>query len=148
MPPDPSSVYADDPTIGDDEILYRMVSIGNTKYENGTAVRGATNAFQDYPPDRLHETGSPAVAVSVYLDSELRAEGLSVVDLVERWGRGYGVVSIRASDARAEGQGIMRRPTNADPEHAVIFCLSGPKKSGGQSKRLAKASKVIIPPTT
>lgn len=100
MPPDPSSVYGDDPTIGNNELLYRMVTKKNTKLVNGSAVRGGTNAFQDYPPDRLSEAGAPAVAVSVYLESELRANGLSVADLAERWGQGYGVVSIRASEVR------------------------------------------------
>lgn len=147
MPPDPSSVYDDDPTIGDDELLYRMVTRANTNYENDVAVRGATNAFQDISPDRLDQVGTPAVAVSVFLESELSASGLSSVDLVERWGKEYGVVSVTACDARQQDQGIVRWPTDDQPAHAMIFCLYGSKKTGGQSKRLAKASTVVIAPS-
>ena len=146
MPPDPSSVYDDDPTIGDDELLYRMVTQQNTKYVDGIAVRGATNAFQDIPPDRLNRVKAPAVAVSVFLQSELGSNGLSADDLVQSWGEKYGVVSIRARDARNEDQGIVRWPIPAQPGHAMIFTCSGPKKTGGQSTRLAKASVVVIAP--
>ena len=146
MPPDPSSVYDDDPTIGDDELLYRMVTRQNTGYVDGIAVRGGTNAFQDIPPDRLERVGAPAVAVSVYLESELRSYGLSADYLVQSWGEQYGVVSIRARDVRNENQGIVRWPKPDQPGHAMIFSCSGPKKTGGQSKRLAKASVVVVAP--
>ncbi|MCQ3807925.1 MAG: hypothetical protein OXB92_05750 [Acidimicrobiaceae bacterium] len=147
VPPDPSSVYDDDPTIGDDELLYRMVTRQNTSYgDDGTAQRGATNAFQDLPSDRLDRVGAPAVAVSVFLDSELRSNGLSADDLVQSWGPKYGVVSIHARDARNEDQGIVRWRVPDQPGHAMIFSLSGSKKTGGQSKRLAKASVVVIAP--
>lgn len=49
MPPDPSSEYEDDLSVDDGDVLYRLVGTGNTKFEDGVAVRGATNAFQDYP---------------------------------------------------------------------------------------------------
>ena len=146
MPPDPSSVYDDDPTIGDHELLYRMVTRQNTKDVDGIAVRGGTNAFQDLPPDRLDRVGAPAVAVSVYLESELRSYGLSADYLVQSWGEQYGVVSIRARDVRNENQGILRWPIPDHLGHAMIFTCSGPKKTGGQSKRLAKASVVVIAP--
>ncbi len=123
-----------------------MVTVHSTKFEDGEAVRGGTNAFQDYPPDKLDEVGAPAVAVSVYLASELEASGLSVQDLWERWGQGYGIVSITAGDARAAEQGVVRWPTEDHPEHAMIFCLSGQKKTAGQSKRLARMSVVCISP--
>ena len=85
MPPDPSSVYDDDPTIGDDELLYRMVTRQSTGYVDGIAVRGGTNAFQDLPPDRLDRVEAPAVAVSVFLQSELSSNDLSPDDLVQSW---------------------------------------------------------------
>ena len=146
MPPDPSSVYEDDQTVTDDELLYRMVTKKNTKFEDGIAVRGGSNAFQDSRSDKLKELMVPAVAVSVYLGSQLRSNGLSATDLAVRWGQGYGVVSIRAGDARSEGQGIVRWPTDDEPEHAMIFCLSGGKKTGGQSKRLARVSRMVVSP--
>lgn len=47
MPPNPGEVYRDDATIADGELLYRMVTAANTKFEDGIAVRAGTNAFQD-----------------------------------------------------------------------------------------------------
>ncbi len=147
MPPDPSSVYADDPSIADDEVLYRVVTSHTTRFTNGDAVQVNSNAFQDYPANRLDEVGTPAVAVSVYLASALEANGLSARDLLEQgWDSGYGVVSITAGEARAVNQGIVRWPTKAFPEHAMIFCLSGAKKSKSQRKSLAGKSRVVIAP--
>lgn len=123
-----------------------MITPRSTKYEGGVAVRGATNAFQDTPAERLDVVAAPAVAVSVYLASEMQKNGSSAHDLVNTWGQEYGVVSITARDARNEDQGIVRWPTDKTPEHAMIFSLNGPKKTSGQSKRLARASKIVIPP--
>ena len=85
MPPDPSSVYEDDLSIPDDECLYRLVTAQNTKFENGVPIRGATNAFQDYPAAKLPEVGAPAVAVSVHLQSKLSETGITATDLAASW---------------------------------------------------------------
>ena len=43
--------------------------------------------------------------------------------------------------------GLLERwPQPKEPEHGMVFALSGAKKSDGQSKRLAMASKVVIAP--
>ncbi len=34
MAPDPSSVYEDDPTVPDDELLYRLILPSNTSYDD------------------------------------------------------------------------------------------------------------------
>jgi hypothetical protein len=144
--PDPGSVYVDDPTITDDELIFRMIKSGNTKWDGTTAVRGATNAFQDRRPSELEELGVPAVAVSVYLGSEMLRLGTSPADLVERWGADYGVASISAANVRAQGQGIVRWPRPNNPEHGMVFALAGAHKSNGQSSKLAKASTIVIAP--
>lgn len=147
MAPDPSSVYEDDSTVPDDELLYRLILPSNTSYDDaGGAVRAATNAFQDYPEDRLEDAGVPAVAVSIFLASVMDANGTTVDDLLARRDGRYGMASITAGEARAENQGVVRWPSEQDPEHGMIFCLSGAKKSNGQSKRLARASKIVVPP--
>lgn len=148
MAPDPSSVYEDDPTVPDDELLYRLILPSNTSYDGaGQAVRAATNAFQDYPEDRLEDAGVPAVAVSVFLDSVMKVNGTTVEHLLARREGRYGIASVTAGQARKQGQGIVRWPTEQDPEHGMIFSLTGPKKSNGQSKRLAKASDIVVPPS-
>ncbi len=147
MAPDPSSVYEDDSSVPDEEVLYRLIIPSNTSYdEAGQAVRAATNAFQDYPEDRLEDVGVPAVAVSIYLESVMKVRGTTVEDLLARRDGPYGMASIKAGEARAESQGIVRWPTEQDPEHGMIFCLSGAKKSGGQSRRLAKVSTIVVAP--
>lgn len=147
MAPDPFDVYEDDLSIRDEERLYRLILASNTKFdETGTAERAATNAFQDYPEDRLADVGAPAVAVSVYLESAMIAQGTSPEDLVSRWGVQYGVAVVTAADARSEQQGVTRWPRDGQPEHGMIFSKVGRKKSNGQSKRLAKLSSIVIPP--
>ena len=144
-PPHPAEVYDDDTTIPDDEVLYRLIRVDNTRYNaDGTVDRPGTNAFQDYPESKLTEVGAPAVAVSVFLRSALAGEG-HVAALLDRY-PGYGLAAIAAGAARAEGQGVVRWPTVSEPAHAMIFCKVGKRKSDGQSKRLAKAATVIEPP--
>lgn len=144
MAPDPGTVYVDDLTIQDNERVFRMITASNTKWsEDLLPERAGTNAFQDR---RVEELGVPAVAVSVYLESEMDRHGTSAADLAERWGPGYGVASITAGEARSYGQGVVRWPRPDHPEHGMVFVLVGAKKSNGQSSRLAKASKIVIPP--
>lgn len=144
--PDPGTVYADDPSIPDDELIYRLIVTSNTKWDNQTAVRAGTNAFQDQREDQVVATGSPATAVSVALQSEMLARGTTVEMLLERWGPAYGIASITAGDARANGQGVARRATDGFPEHGIVFAVQGSGKTDSQSKKLAKASKIVAAP--
>lgn len=131
----------------DGELLYRLILPSNTVYDGVHTVRAATNAFQDYPENRLQDAGVPAVAVSIFLDSVMQAAGTTIDDLLARRGGSYGVATVTAGCVRAEGQGVVRWPTKLDPEHGMIFSLSGAKKSNGQSKRIAKASRILaLPP--
>ena len=108
MANDPGTVYRDDDSIPDDELIYRMVIESNTKWsDTGEALRAATNAFQDRREEDLEELGVPAVAVSVYIASEMAARNVTPADLVSRWGEKYGVASITAGEVR-HGQGVIR----------------------------------------
>jgi hypothetical protein len=125
-----------------------MITKQTTKWsEDGSAaIRAATNAFQDYPAAKLGIVGVPAVAVSIYLESEMHKRSQRPSDLVERWGLRYGVAAMTAGDVRRLEQGIVRWPKPDHPEHGMIFCLSGPKKSNNQSRNLARQSTILIPP--
>lgn len=144
----PGSVYADDPTISDADVLYRMVNARTVKWQDGAAVRANTAAFQDQAPSRAEAMGYPAVAVSVFLGSTMTQHGIRPDDLVDdpRWDGSYGVASITAGQARSHGQGIVRAPTPESPAHAMIFAMAGRKKTAGQSKALARHSVIVIPP--
>jgi hypothetical protein len=144
--PLPGEVYSDDQTIPNDELIYRMVIPSNTKFDGDVAVRAQTNAFQDRRVEELEELGVPAVAVSVYLASEMVKAGSSPAALVDRWGSRYGVVSLTAGAARDAGQGIVRWPKEDDPAHGMIFVLEGEKKTNGQSKALARSSTIVVAP--
>ena len=114
MANDPGTVYRDDDSIPDDELIYRMVIESNTKWsDTGEALRAATNAFQDRREEDLEELGVRAVAVSVYIASEMAARNVTPADLVSRWGEKYGVASITAGEVRLHGQGVIRWPSQS-----------------------------------
>ena len=146
MAPDPFEAYQDDVSIPDSELLYRMITSGNTKFEAGAAVRPQSNAFQDRRAEELPSLGVPAVAVSVYLESEMTKVSTTPADLVQRWGDAYGVASISAGEVRQAEQGVVRWPQPNHPEHGMVFALVGSKKTNGKSSKLAKAAKIVIPP--
>lgn len=152
MPPDPCEVYRDNLFVPGHEILVRVLHPRMVKWgDGGTAERIGKNAFQDYPADRLHEVGAPAVAVSVYLTSCLVANGRTWDDVRLQWGDEYGVAHITAEAARAAGQGIIRWSTDAEVSHAMVFTRSGSKKSRSQQSALANAAELIhapAPPVT
>ena len=146
---DPSFAFVDDPTILDSEVLYRMVNAQTVRWQDGAAIRVQTNAFRDQSPQRAVSMGYRAVAVSVFLGSVMSENGIEPAHLIQdpRWQGGYGVASITAEQVRNEGQGIVRDPKPGSPAHGLVFTKSGPKKTMGQSKALARNSLLIIPPT-
>ena len=143
---DPGGIYEDDLSIPDEELLYRLIRAPNTRFESGIATGPQSNAFQDAPALRIAELGVPAVAVSIYLESEMTKTGMTPRGLVDRWDSTYGVASLTAGEARAAGQGIVRWPKPLEPEHGMIFCNAGPHKTQSQSRRLARSSILVIAP--
>jgi hypothetical protein len=142
---EPGSVYSDDPSIPDDEVLYRVISTANVEWSGTIPVRVQTNAFQDKPMSELPALGVPATAVSVFLSSEMDASGRTAADLP--WTVEHGVATVTAGQVRTEDQGVVRWPNESGPEHAMVFTLTGTKKSKGQSKRIAATAKVVLAPT-
>ncbi|MBA2280897.1 MAG: hypothetical protein H0W25_06630 [Acidimicrobiia bacterium] len=145
MAPEPGSVYSDDASISGDEVLYRVISTGHVVWDGTTPVRVQTNAFQDQNESKLPDLGVPAVAVSVFLHSEVAKSGRTPSEL--RWSTDHGIAMVTAADVRAQGQGIVKSPKDGSPEHAMVFTLQGAKKSKGQSKRIAETAQILIAPT-
>lgn len=145
MSADPGSVYEDDLSIPDSERMFRMVNDRSVHWDNNTA-RATTAAFRDPPERRLSDQGYPAVAVSVFLESEMNRHEIAPDDLRAQWGDGYGVATITAGQARQEGQGVVRAPRPESPAHAMIFAKAGSKKTKGQSRALARHSTMVIAP--
>ncbi len=144
MAPEPGTVYTDDASIPDDEVLYRVISTAMTEWSGATPLRVRTNAFQDKPESELPGLDVPAAAVSVFLGSEMLNSGRTTAQLP--WSPDYGVASVTAGQVRSEGQGVVRWPNGSGPEHAMVFTLEGAKKSKGQSKRIAAAAVVVDSP--
>jgi hypothetical protein len=132
--PEPSQQqYADDPSIPPEERLLRRVPHWHFVNDRNLArQRPSSAAFEDHP------NGSP---MSVHLESVLVGLGLRI-DSVLAGHPHFALASISAAVARANGQGICRRPEPRDPAHAEVF---GPK-SGSVRRRFAKLAEWVIPP--
>ena len=125
--------YTDDPTIENDEVLLRRVPHWHYYFDKNLGRRRPSSAaFEDHP------NGSP---MSAHLASVLEVKGLSVESILAGHD-GYAVASIIAELARANGQGICRKPRDNDPAHAEVF---GPKPESVR-KRFARASVWVIAP--
>lgn len=147
--PLPRDAYKDDPTIGPDELIYRLIktSFAVWKELNDEGYpRLSKQGFQDYPESGLEAVGVPARAMSVGLGSALEELGLDPSVMMALWGEDYGLAVLTASDVRACGQGIVRWPTTREPWHAMVFSLEGPQKNkAAQSNLAAAASWVLVP---
>ena len=145
----PGSVYKDDLTIPDEEKLYRIVKHDAIIWKNDTAVRVKSAAFSDQSKAKTIALGYPAVAMSVFLESEMKTLGLEPADLLRspQWSGPYGVVHITAGRVRNAEQGIERRPLSNSPAHAIIFATQGPERKLGQRQQLAQNSQIdVLPP--
>jgi hypothetical protein len=125
----------DDLTIDDDEKLLRRIPPWHFYFDKNLGRhRPSSAAFEDHPD------GSP---MSVHLQSVLVAHGLAVESILVGHD-GYAIAGISVELARANGQGIIRKPRENDPAHAEVF---GPKPQGLRKKFAKSADWVIAPPT-
>ena len=126
----------DDPSVADDEELWRRVTPDQIIFDNNTqAHRPSSAAFRDHPRRD---------AMSVYLAGLVRESGRTSEQLLEEY-PGYGLVSFPAGVAREVGLGVTHERDVEHPEeeaHAVVFG----KKTGSVRKKLVKASKWIVLP--
>lgn len=126
--------YVDDPSVKDEAKLLRRIPpdwiVPDPK--NRAGKRASSQAFDD---DR---DGKP---MSVQLADVLIAHGIPVTQVLAGHG-GYSLTAITAGLARANGQGIIRKPRENDPAHAEVFG----KKSKSVRKKLADGAEWVILP--
>jgi len=115
----------DDPTIGNDEILWRRIVPDWLCRETDGTVRPAKVAFID----RLSGEVSVHIA-SIMQDSSLALQGRPQDSLV----------AIRAGLPRSLGLAIVRDPKTEDPSHALIC----PSPTPGKARQIAKQSTWIV----
>lgn len=116
----------DDPTIGDDEYVWRRVPRDSVKYESGPP-RASSGAFND---------SSDGTPMSV---------DLALLAPSPEWSLGNcdgGLVRIKVGDLRAGGFGVTRHPLEDNPAH----CYVTGRKSTGKRQKIAKMSEWVINP--
>ena len=111
--------HVDDPTIGDDEVLWRRIRPEWVQREQDGTIRPASVAFIDRTPSR---------EVSVHIAS------LTDQDRVLQAYPEDSLVAIKAGHPRSLGYAIVRDPTPEDPSHALIC----PSPNKGDARKIAK----------
>jgi len=135
-PTGPSSTPPeDDPSIADDDVLYRRVHPKQVKWDEAgvLAVRAGSGEFED------SEDGT---GCSVAIKSVMEQHGLGISDLLRGYESEQGLAEFFARDARAVGFGVIHKPLASDPAHGE---LTGPKPPSAR-KRLAKATRIVVQP--
>ena len=126
---DAYSELTDDPTIHNEDVLWRRIHPRWVKPDEKIGgVRLTSEAFQN------SSDGSP---MSVVLAKE-HGNPEAVLEGHE----GYSLASITACLARENCQGIARDPTQENPAHALVFG----KKTEATSKKLARGAEWVVPP--
>jgi hypothetical protein len=121
--------YHDDPTIADEDELWRRIPPWHFVVDrNGGEVRPSSAAF---------DNDSDGAPMSVVL-----AEDAKGPEGVLAGHPGFALASFKARLARQCGQGITRDPLPEEPAHALVF---GPKTKATR-RRLARESVWVIPP--
>ncbi len=129
-------LYEDDPSIPDDEVLYRRLPEHHLKTMEGSDLgyRMTSNAFHDPDPK----------GISVYVKSILYRLGLTAEDVLPEKPGLWGVAGTTAGAVRRQGFGVRLRP---DPDvqddernaaHAELTGLLLGKAGGRQAKNLTK----------
>lgn len=132
----PNNIYADDPSILNDDVLLRRVPIQGSQIvwdANKNQWRPSSAAFRDHP----NEPG-----MSVALQSVLAGLGLPPQQALTGYEQTHVLAAFSASVARQNGQGIARDPLPGDPAHAVVFG----EKNKAVRRALANASYWAVPP--
>ena len=125
--------YADDPTILDEDGLWRRIPPRHLIFdENLRCVRPTSAAFEDHP------NGTP---MSVLLEKTILREGRGPEDAVQRH-EGFSLGAITAGLARECRQRVARDPLPDEPAHALVCG----KKTKGVRRTFAKQVEWVIPP--
>lgn len=128
----PVETYVDDPTIGDDAILWRRIPPDWWIFDENTGrLRPTSKSFHD------DAKGGP---MSVLLKDILALDGRGPEDALEGHG-GFALASITAGLARRLEQKVCCDPIRGEPAHGVVV---GNKRKA--CKRFAAEAEWVIPP--
>lgn len=133
----------DDPQISDDDVVFRLVRPDTIDF--GPPPLARSHAFQQRSPESAAEYGLGGACFSVALRSVWESEGGSVADLLAKFDESWGIVALPVGGVRnlcrvtgaAQPQGVMLDPTD-EPWHAVVWDLSGTKRSKPAEKALTQ----------
>lgn len=152
-----TSSFDDEESIPDEEFVYRRILFPNwvddTKRDNLGRPRIKRSAFQEFGAEKARQLGYPGPCFSVGLSSVLTAHGREPTDLLEGWDsedRKYGIAHLRVADIRRKGRGVMARPTDQEPWHAVVFpkTTETRKQKADSESALAAAAVWVHVPTS
>ena len=116
---------ADDSTIEDTEVLWRLAHPSNIHIKNGTP-RPQSVLFID------RDTGEMSVVIS----------SMTTLDDFKKGFPEHSVVAVTAKDVRGLGYRVCRDPIPGNPAHAVIV----PKMSRSNARKLAAKATLIHSP--
>ena len=114
--------YPDDPTIGNDEILWRRIHPDWIVPDQNTGRPRVSSAAFDNSSD-----GTPT---SIHLAVVALHHGNSADIILESFPR-YSMAALTAGNARNVGQGVLPAPQNNDPSHGYI--------AGEKTKRVKRS---------
>jgi len=121
------STFANDPTIGDNEIIWRRIHENQVVDDNNLKrKRPSTACFQD---------GSDGY-MSVYIASEALSSQAIMQGVKEHF-----LASLSVGFIRQFGLGITRDPSSGGPGHAILLG----KKTGSIQNQMAKTATWVEP---
>jgi hypothetical protein len=115
----------DDPTIGDEEVLWRRIRPEWVQREPDGTSRPGSFAFMDR---------TPSAELSVHIAS------LTDQDCVLQGYPQDNLAAIKAGHPRSLGYAIVRDPTPEDPSHALIC----PSPNKGNARKIAKQASWVV----
>ena len=122
-------VFEDDPSIADDERLFRRIPRTWVVWDEEGNASISSAAFKDEE-------------LSVNLEFVMARDGRCPADAIRAY-PGYGLAAFTAGHARSLNQRVAADPIPEEPAHGVVY---GQKKRGGIGGKLRDgASWVIVP---
>jgi hypothetical protein len=123
----------DDPSIGDDEVLWRRINPDWIQVEVDGTVRPKSMAFVDRRSQEL----------SVHIASIMADPNLALHDRPDD-----SLAAIRAGHPRSLGYAIVRDPKPDDPSHALICVSTAQGETGkitqGDARKIAKQAVWVV----
>ena len=76
----------------------------------------------------------------------MQALGVEPLQLLAGFREAYGLVAITAGEARAVYQGVMLRPTDGEPWHAIVFDKTTRRPAAQRYLAIAASARWIVVP--